>query len=59
MCAMTYLRFNFCLTLLQVIKEYKEVDVCVCIASCSGELRYWGEGFCELHGRDCVLSLSL
>ncbi|KAJ7395992.1 solute carrier family 26 member 5 [Pitangus sulphuratus] len=28
--------FNFSLTLLQIIKEYKEVDVCVCIACCSG-----------------------
>lgn len=32
--------FNFSLTLLQIIKEYKEVGVCVCIASCSGELRF-------------------
>lgn len=32
--------FNFGLTVLQVIKEYKEVGVCVCIASCSGELSF-------------------
>lgn len=31
---------NSSLTLLQIIKEYKEVGVSVCIASCSGELRF-------------------
>lgn len=47
--------FNFGLTVLQVIKEYKEVGVCVCIASCSGEL-----SFCVTFvGKDCISSLFL
>ena len=41
--------FNFSLTLLQVIKEYNEVGVCVCIASGSGELSF----LCDLYRKDC------
>lgn len=47
--------FNCSLTLLQIIKEYKEVSVHVCIASCSGELIF----FVNLWERLCFISYPL
>lgn len=49
--------FNLSLTLLQIIKEYKEVGVCVCIASCSGKLRFFS--FLVSFMGETVLSLFL